>query len=179
MSSFTKKTSPFEWRHYNICMAELHPHALFAGSFNPPTLGHYDLIKRGVKLFGSLRVVVATNASKSGLFSVDERLELLRHDLADLPVIIDSCSGLLVEYAKQHQIDVLLRGVRTVTDFEYEYSMALTNRQLDSEIETVFVMPNESYSYVSSRLIQEVYVNGGTLPQFVSEHVHQQLSKKN
>ena len=99
MSSFTKKTPPFEWRHYNIYMAELHPHALFAGSFNPPTLGHYDLIKRGVKLFGSLRVVVATNSSKSGLFSVEERLELLRHDLADLPVIIDSCSGLLVDYA--------------------------------------------------------------------------------
>lgn len=159
-------------------MAELHPYALFAGSFDPPTLGHYDLIKRGVELFGSLRVVVADNSSKDGLFSIEERLELLRHDLSALPVVIDSCSGLLVDYAKQHQVRVLLRGVRTVTDFEYEYPMALTNRQLDSEIETVFVMPNERFSYVSSRLIQEVYTNGGSLPQFLSTHVHQQLTGK-
>ncbi|MBC8369838.1 MAG: pantetheine-phosphate adenylyltransferase [Planctomycetes bacterium] len=156
-------------------MAELHPHALFAGSFDPPTLGHYDLIQRGVELFGSLRVVIASNSSKKGMFSVDQRLDLLRQDLADLPVIIDTCSGLLVDYAQQHGVSVLLRGVRTVTDFEYEYPMALTNRQLDDSIETVFVMPNAKYSYISSRLIQEVYANGGTLEKFLSANVHQQL----
>ncbi|MFT7516575.1 MAG: pantetheine-phosphate adenylyltransferase [Myxococcota bacterium] len=159
-------------------MAELHPHALFAGSFDPPTLGHYDLIKRGVALFGSLRIVIAENINKKGLFSLEERLELLRHDLADLPVVIDSCSGLLVEYAQSHDVKILLRGMRSVTDFEYEYPMALTNRQLDATIESVFVMPNPKFSYVSSSLIQEVYINGGVLPQFLSDHVHQQLTSK-
>jgi pantetheine-phosphate adenylyltransferase len=159
-------------------MAELHPHALFAGSFDPPTLGHYDLIRRGIELFGSLRIVVASHPKKASLFTAEQRIEMLQHDLGDLPIIVESHSGLLVEYAALHNVQILLRGLRSVTDFEYEYPMALTNRHLAKDIETVFVMPNAEYSHVSSSLVQEVYLNGGSVPDLVSPFVHDQLSKK-
>jgi len=152
-------------------MAE-NPSALYPGTFDPPTLGHVDLIKRGVELFGPLVVAVANNNTKSPLFSAQERIEMLRAEVQDLPVQVEHFQGLVVEYARQRGIRVLLRGVRTVSDFEYEYQMAMTNRALEPSVETAFVMPNEEYSYLSSRLIKEVYAAGGELRRFLPEPVH-------
>ncbi len=159
-------------------MGKLPPRALYAGTFDPVTLGHMDLIHRGVSLFGSLLVAVANNDAKSPLFSTAERLALLQQEVQALPVEVIAMQGLVVDVARQHDIQILLRGVRTVTDFEYEYPMAMTNRQLAAEIETVFVMPNEQYAYLSSRLIKEVYAAGGALEKFLPNAVHRSLQQK-
>ncbi|KAA3608168.1 MAG: pantetheine-phosphate adenylyltransferase [Planctomycetota bacterium] len=153
--------------------------ALYPGTFDPVTLGHLDLIRRGLHLFGSLCVAVAENASKTPLFSVEERVDMLRRETADLgEVEVTSFGGLVVDFCRRQQIPVILRGVRTVADFEYEYQMALTNRALEDQVETVFVMPNEKYSYLSSRLIKEVYRGGGDLHRFLTPAVHQQLIQR-
>jgi pantetheine-phosphate adenylyltransferase len=148
------------------------PLALYPGTFDPPTLGHIDLIKRGVDLFGPLVVAVANNNTKSPLFSADERIDMLRNEVSNLPVQVEHFQGLVVEHARQRGIRVILRGVRTVSDFEYEYQMAMTNRALEPNVETAFVMPNEKYSYLSSRLIKEVYAAGGELRRFLPDPVH-------
>jgi pantetheine-phosphate adenylyltransferase len=159
-------------------MSELAPRALYAGTFDPLTLGHLDLIRRGVKLFGGLVVAVAVNRNKQPLFSSEERVTLIRDQVGDLPVEVVSFDGLVVEEARERGISILLRGVRTFTDFEYEYPMAMTNRHLAEDIESVFVMPNESYAYVSSRLIKEVYAGGGELRQFLPGNVHDALRER-
>jgi len=151
------------------------PRALYPGTFDPPTLGHLDLIRRGVAMFGPLTVAVANNNTKTPLFSVDERIAFLQQGVQDLPVNVEYFRGLVVEHARQHNIQVILRGVRTVSDFEYEYQMAMTNRALEPNIETAFVMPNEKYSYLSSRLIKEVYAAGGELRRFLQPEVHDAL----
>jgi pantetheine-phosphate adenylyltransferase len=155
-------------------MAET-PRALYPGTFDPPTLGHLDLIRRGVQLFGPLLVAVANNNTKAPLFSAEERVDMLRELVADLPVEVEYFRGLVIEHAHARGIEVLLRGVRTVSDFEYEYQMAMTNRVLENSIETVFVMPSEEYSYLSSRLIKEVYAAGGELQRFLPRFIHEKL----
>ena len=151
------------------------PRALYPGTFDPPTLGHLDLIRRGVQLFGPLLVAVANNNTKAPLFSAEERVDMLRELVADLPVEVEYFRGLVIEHAHERGIKVLLRGVRTVSDFEYEYQMAMTNRVLEKNIETVFIMPSEEYSYLSSRLIKEVYAAGGELQRFLPSSIHEKL----
>ena len=146
--------------------------ALYPGSFDPMTLGHLDLVRRGLDLFDRVIVAVGENPAKKALFSVDERVAMIRDETAKLDrVDVTSFSGLAVQCAHEHDCTVLLRGLRTVSDFESEYAMALTNRTLADNIETVFCMPNEKYFYVSSRLIKEVFAMGGDASQFLSPAV--------
>lgn len=155
------------------------PRVLYPGTFDPITLGHLDLIRRGVELFGPLCVGLAVNEAKTPLFRVEERLEMIRSETAAIPgVTVDSFRGLVVDFCRSRGIRIILRGVRTVSDFEYEYQMALTNRVLAESIETVFVMPSERYAYVSSRLIKEVYASGGDLTRFLSSSVHERLVRR-
>lgn len=154
------------------------PRALYPGTFDPPTLGHLDLIRRGVDLFGPLLVAVANNNTKQPLFTAEERIAMIQAEVSDLPVTVEYFRGLVVEHARERGIRVILRGVRTVSDFEYEYQMAMTNRQLEAGIETAFVMPSEEYSYLSSRLIKEVYASGGELRRFLPDAVHDQLIQR-
>ena len=163
---------------YNPGMSSPATCALYAGTFDPVTLGHMDLIQRGVDLFGSLLVAVAANRSKSPLFAVEERIAMLEAECQGMPVKVVGLSGLVVEFAREQGVNVLLRGVRTVTDFEYEYPMAMTNRQLAPDIESVFVMPNERYAYLSSRLIKEIYGAGGELQKFLPDAVHTALQER-
>ncbi|MFQ5748111.1 MAG: pantetheine-phosphate adenylyltransferase [Planctomycetota bacterium] len=157
-------------------MPPVPPRALYPGTFDPVTLGHLDLIRRGLAIFGSLEIAVARNDSKEPLFTTDERVEMLQEEVRGLSgVSVTSFRGLVVDHCREKRIPVILRGLRTVADFEYEFQMALTNRSLASEIETVFVMPNEKYAYLSSRLIKEIYALGGELGRFLSPAVRKRL----
>lgn len=152
--------------------------AIYPGSFDPVTYGHIDVMQRALGIFGRLIVAVATNVEKSPLFSVEERLEMLRAIAADIPGIeIDKFSGLLVDYALQRGAKIIVRGLRALSDFEYEFQMALTNRKICSEIETVFLMPSEQYSYLSSRMIKEIVSLGGDVSAFVPEIVGRMLKR--
>jgi pantetheine-phosphate adenylyltransferase len=165
--------SPF--RRYDVVMVQ----PLFPGSFDPPTKGHLDLIERALRSFGSLCVAVAENSTKTPTFSVEERLELLTACLGERPGLeITSFDGLVVDYCHAHGYDTILRGLRTVSDLEYEYSMALTNRTLAPEVETVFLMPRLEFSFTSSSLIKEVLRNGGDVTNFLPEPVIQKLKEK-
>jgi pantetheine-phosphate adenylyltransferase len=150
--------------------------ALYPGSFDPVTHGHLDLIRRGVELFGELTVAVAVNPAKSPLFPPEERVEMLREQLRSLAgVSVTMFRGLVVEFCMRNGYTVILRGLRTVSDFEFEYQMALTNRSLAPGVETVFVMPNERYSYISSRLIKEVIEGGGDVSNFLPAEIEARL----
>ena len=136
--------------------------AVYPGTFDPITLGHMDVIKRGVRVFDRVIVAVADNPAKETLFTKDERLEMIRDTIKSLKnVEADAFDGLLVDYVKRRGAHVVLRGVRTLSDFEYEYQMALTNRTFAPEVESIFVMTNEEYSFISSRLIKEAASMGG------------------
>ena len=153
--------------------------ALYPGSFDPVTLGHIDLIQRALQLFDSLTVAVAENSSKRGVFSLDERLELLRLSLPEgAPVEVVAFRGLVVDYCLEHGFGVILRGLRTVSDFEFEYQMALTNRHMQPGIETVFVMPSARFSFVSSSLIKEIVRNGGSVADFLAAPVEERLRQR-
>jgi len=153
--------------------------AIYPGSFDPPTNGHLDLIGRGAKIFEELVVAVLRNSEKSPLFSLPERLEMLRQLTTDFPnVRIDSFHGLMVEYAKSQEATCILRGIRAISDYEYELQMALMNRKLEPTLETVFMMPADKYSYVSSRLVREVAQAGGPVKGLVPEIVEQKLREK-
>lgn len=142
--------------------------AIYPGSFDPVTCGHLDLIWRGSRLFEHLRVLVAVNSRKEPMFTPEERVAFIREETADLGnVDVDSAEGLVVTYARANGFDTLLRGVRTTTDFNSEFQMALTNRSLANEVETVFVMPSVEWSYVSSSLIREVVHSGGDVSKYV------------
>ena len=132
--------------------------AIYPGSFDPLTFGHVDIIERSARLFDNVLVAILINAQKAPLFSVDERMEIMREILKPrFPnVEVDLFHGLLVDYAKQKNAQVIVRGIRAVTDYEYEFQMALMNRRLNPNIETVFMMPAEKYSYLSSRLVKEM-----------------------
>ncbi len=153
--------------------------AIYPGSFDPITNGHLDLVERGSKLFHRLIVAVLTNLEKSPLFSVSERVEMLRESTRSIPnVSVDTFSGLLVDYARQKKAQVLLRGIRAFTDYEYELQMALMNRKLAPDLETVFLMPALSYTYVSSRLVREIFQHGGSVTGLVPAMVEERLRQK-
>ena len=153
--------------------------AIYPGSFDPPTNGHLDLIQRGSKIFEELVVAILRNSEKVPMFSVGERSEMLRALTADLPnVRIDTFDGLMVEYAKSLEATCVLRGIRAISDYEYELQMALMNRKLEPTLETVFMMPADKYSYVSSRLVREVAQAGGPVKGLVPEIVEQKLRER-
>jgi pantetheine-phosphate adenylyltransferase len=153
--------------------------AIYPGSFDPLTLGHVDIIERGSALFDSILVAVLKNAEKSPLFTVDERLDMIRHTFRERGnVEADSFSGLLVDYASSRKATTIVRGIRAISDFEYEFQMALMNRRLAPAIETVFMMPAEEYSYVSSRLVKEVASLGGNVSGLVPEDVEKRLLER-
>jgi pantetheine-phosphate adenylyltransferase len=154
--------------------------AIYPGSFDPVTRGHEDLIRRAAGIFTELTVAVAEpTGSKPLLFSMEERVELIRHAVEDLDnVMVEPFEGLLVDYATSRGCTVLVRGVRAFSDFEYEFQMALMNRKMTPEVETVFLMPSEEYSYVSSSLVREVASLGGDIHPFVSPQVAAALQQK-
>jgi pantetheine-phosphate adenylyltransferase len=153
--------------------------AIYPGSFDPVTNGHLDLIERGAKIFDRLVVAVLRNLDKEPLFSTPERVEMLREVIHPWNnVEVDVFDGLLVEYARQRQAQVILRGIRAISDYEYELQMALMNRKLQPQIETVFMMPAEAYSYLSSRLVREIARHGGPVQGLVPPVVEQRLKAK-
>jgi pantetheine-phosphate adenylyltransferase len=153
--------------------------AIYPGSFDPITQGHLDLIRRGRLLFSHLVVAVLTNYEKSPLFSIEERVKMVTEVTRDLPnVTVDTFSGLLVDYARRKDARAILRGVRAFSDYEYELQMALMNRKLAPEVETVFLMPAESLAYVSSRLVKEIAACQGSLKGLVPETVEERLRLK-
>lgn len=150
--------------------------ALFPGTFDPPTNGHVDLIQRGSKLFGHLVVAILNNPTKNPLFSVEERVEMLREVTGSLPnVSIATFDGLMVEFARQQGASAVLRGIRAISDYEYEFQMALMNRRLAPEIETVFLQPAGRYSFISSRMLKEVCSFGGDVTGLVPPNVLKRL----
>jgi len=153
--------------------------AVYPGSFDPLTNGHVDIIERGARLFDRIIVAMAVNAEKSPMFTMAERIDIARAVFRNHPnVDVESFDGLLVEYVARRQANVIVRGLRAVSDFEYEFQMALMNRELASTIETVFMMPAVKYSYISSRLIKEVFALGGKVHGLVPELVEARLQEK-
>ena len=153
--------------------------AIYPGSFDPVTNGHLDLIHRGAKIFDELVVAVLRNPEKNPLFTVPERVEMLQEMTRDLPnVRIDEFQGLMVDYARSQGAAAVLRGIRAISDYEYEFQMALMNRKLDPNLETMFMMPAEKFSYLSSRLVREVARLGGSVEGLVPEMVAERLRSK-
>lgn len=153
--------------------------AIYPGSFDPVTNGHLDIIERGRKIFGRVVVAVLVNRAKEPLFSIEERLEMLSEATARWDnVVVDSFSGLLVEFATRSEATVILRGIRAVTDYEYEFQMALMNRRLAPGIETVFLVPSEAFSFLSSSLVREVAMLGGSISGLVPRLVETRLAEK-
>jgi pantetheine-phosphate adenylyltransferase len=153
--------------------------AVFPGSFDPLTNGHVDIVARGLSVFGEVLVAILVNPEKRPLFSTEERVEILRQVFGNNDrVRIDTFSGLLVDYAEKVKASVILRGLRALSDFEFEFQMALMNRRLNPRIETVFMMPAESYSYLSSRLVKEVVQLGGEVSGLVPPVVERRLRDK-
>jgi pantetheine-phosphate adenylyltransferase len=150
--------------------------AIYPGTFDPPTNGHLDLIARGSKLFDHLTVAILNNPVKNPLFTVDERVEMLKESTRQLGnVSVATFEGLMVDFAKQNGATAVLRGIRAITDYEYEFQMALMNRRLAPEIETVFLQPAGRYSFVSSRLVKEVVSFGGKVDGLVPTNVAKRL----
>jgi len=153
--------------------------AIYPGTFDPVTYGHIDLIKRAQQIFSEVIVAVADNPYKKPLFSVNERVELLKKAVEGLDgVKVEHFGGLVVDYARKHKAKVLIRGLRMLSDFEYEFQMALTNRKLSVDVETIFLMPKEEYSYLSARLLKEAAALGADLSNFVPDFVGKALKKK-
>jgi pantetheine-phosphate adenylyltransferase len=153
--------------------------AIYAGSFDPITNGHLDLVQRAAGLFDCLIVSILRNENKQPLFSVEERIEMLREVLGVYPnVRVDSFEGLLVDHAAAHGATILLRGIRAISDYEYELQMALMNRRLRPGIETLFLMANEAYSFISSRLVKEVFSLGGNISGLVPPCVEARLQRR-
>lgn len=153
--------------------------AVCAGTFDPITLGHLDVIERAARIFPRLVIGVATKTGKNPLFNLDERMELIRQSTEHLPgVEVESFGGLLVDFSQSKGIRVIVRGLRAFSDFEYEFQMALTNRKLKPEIETLFLMPKQDYSYVSSSNVRSVAELGGDTSAFVPPVVHRALNAR-
>jgi len=153
--------------------------AVYPGSFDPVTYGHIDLIKRALKIFDTVIVAVAHNASKEPLFSAEERIAMLKKATKGMKgVVIEEFEGLAVDYVRSKGSVVMVRGLRMLSDFEYEFQMALTNRKLAPDIETIFMMPYEAYSYLSSKLIKEAFALGADVRSFVPSFVVKALSQK-
>lgn len=153
--------------------------AVYPGSFDPITNGHVDIIRRALRVFDKLIILIAYNPAKTSLFTVEERIDLIKAVIGDEPRIrIDSFSGLLVDYVKKEEGQVILRGLRAVSDFEYEFQMALINRRLDRDIETVFLMTGYKWFYTSSQLVKEAAGHGGSVRGLVPDVVLQALQQK-
>jgi len=154
------------------------PRAIYPGSFDPLTNGHLTLIQRGLEMFDGMVVAVARNPEKTPLFSIDERKQLIREACPDPRVEVDDFDGLLVDYARRKNVSVILRGLRAISDFEYEFQMANMNRKLAPKIETVFMMTGEDYFYVSAKLVREVASLGGSVKGLVPANVLAKLQIK-
>jgi pantetheine-phosphate adenylyltransferase len=153
--------------------------AIYPGTFDPITFGHIDVIERAAELFSRVIVLVAVNTTKTPLFSIDERLAMIREVLRHKKrVSVDCFDGLLVEYARRNKAGVIIRGLRAMSDFEYEFQMALTNRKLAPGIDTVFLVPHEGYTYLNSSIVREVARLGGDVSGFVPASVRRRLTKK-
>ena len=153
--------------------------AIYPGTFDPVTYGHIDLIKRAVGMFSEVVIAVAHNPQKNPLFSVKERKEFINKSTAGIKgLVIEDFSGLVVDYARNKNVKILIRGLRMISDFEYEFQMALTNRKIAPDIETVFLMPQETYSYLSSKLLKEAVSLGADASCFVPEFVNRALIDK-
>jgi pantetheine-phosphate adenylyltransferase len=153
--------------------------AIYPGSFDPVTFGHLDLIKRALSIFDEIIVVVAFNIEKDTVFTVEERVAFMKRAVKNMPgVTVESLAGLTVEYAVQKKARTIIRGLRATSDFDYEFQMALTNRRLSKQVDTVFLMPSESHFYLSSRLIKEIAALKGDISQHVPPHVAKSMRKK-
>ena len=153
--------------------------AVYPGSFDPITNGHLDVIKRAATMFDRVLVAVAESSEKDPLFTVDERCDMIRGAVKSMRHVgVDHFDGLLVKYARTRKATVLIRGLRAVSDFEFEFQMALMNRKLDGGIETIFLMPKDEYTFISSRLVKEVATLGGDVSSFVPRAVEQALKTK-
>jgi pantetheine-phosphate adenylyltransferase len=153
--------------------------AIYPGSFDPITNGHLDVLQRAAGIFDNLIIAVARDNSKQSLFTVEERVELIRNATADIDGIeVMPFDGLLVNFARQHNAIALVRGLRAVSDFEFEFQLALMNRKLEPNLETLFLMPREEYTYISSRLVKEICRLGGHIEQFVPPNVAIALRSK-
>jgi len=153
--------------------------ALYPGTFDPITFGHLDIIERAAAIFDRVIVTVARNPKKEPLFGVEERMEMLASVTGDFKnVSCDSFDGLLVDFAKKNGAQVLIRGLRAISDFEYEFQMALVNRKLSDALVTVFLMPGEKYTYLNSTIVKEVAMFGGDISAFVPSHIAKKVLKK-
>ncbi len=153
--------------------------AIYPGSFDPITYGHLDLIKRARTLFDEVYVLLAVNLEKQSFFSVEERLAFLKRAVGRIPgVHIESYSGLTVDFALSKKAGIIIRGLRATSDFDYEFQMALTNRQLSKQVDTVFLMPSENHFYISSRLIKEIAARKGDISNYVPEYVAKKIRER-
>jgi pantetheine-phosphate adenylyltransferase len=153
--------------------------AIYPGSFDPLTNGHVDIIERGARLFDRIIVAILINAEKAPLFTTPERVEIAQAVFKDRPnVEVDTFDGLLVDYVARRNANVIVRGLRAISDYEFEFQMALMNRRLNATVETVFMMPAEQYTYISSRLIKEVFALGGQIHGLVPDQVEVRLREK-
>jgi pantetheine-phosphate adenylyltransferase len=153
--------------------------AIYPGSFDPVTFGHLDVIQRAIKLFDEVIVAVAFNEQKQSLFTANERVALLENATRNMSnVRVAQFSGLLVNFAREQQAAALIRGLRAISDFEFEFQMALMNRKLEKSIETLFLMPKEEYTYLSSRIVKEIAALGGNVDAFVDRSVSEALRQK-
>jgi pantetheine-phosphate adenylyltransferase len=153
--------------------------AIYPGSFDPLTNGHLDVIQRAAKLFDQVVVAVAANESKQPLFTLDERLSLVGEIISGQSNIkVDSFEGLLVDYVAEQKGDAVVRGLRAVSDFEFEFQLALMNRKLNEEVETIFMMPKDTYTFLSSRIVKEIARLGGDVSPFVPHQVKKALDRK-
>jgi pantetheine-phosphate adenylyltransferase len=153
--------------------------AIYPGSFDPLTYGHLDLVERATKLFDHVVVAVARSDSKTPLFTLAERLALVEQAIKKIPNVTAECfDGLLVDYVSKRGGHAVIRGLRAISDFEFEFQLALMNRKLNERVETIFMMPKETYTFLSSRIIKEVATLGGDISAFVPSHVAQALAMK-
>lgn len=154
-------------------------HAVYPGSFDPITYGHLDIIQRGTKIFDKVTVAVLINPAKNSLFTVEERISLIKEVVKEMPnVEVDSFNGLLVDYMLNHNGNTIIKGLRAISDFEYELQMASINRKLNENIETFFMMTNNKYSYLSSSIVKEVAKHNGDVQDLVPAVVDQALKEK-
>ena len=153
--------------------------AMYPGTFDPITLGHEDLVRRASRLFDRVVVAIAANPSKEPMFSLEERVELARTSLTDVDnVEVSGYDGLTVDFARENDLQVILRGLRAVSDFEYEFQLANMNRHLAIDVETAFLTPNENYNFISSSLVREICTMGGDISEFVSPTVYEALIRR-
>jgi pantetheine-phosphate adenylyltransferase len=147
-------------------------HCIYPGTFDPITNGHLDVLARAARLFDSVTVAVALRSTKSPHFSVDQRVQFIRENIGEMPnVTVVSFDGLLVDFAREQKANAIIRGLRALSDFEFEFNMALMNRHLEPDVEAIFVMPNEAYSYTSSTLVKQIAHLGGDVTNFVPANV--------